>query len=59
MLHERRLAMQQLRRTIHDSAVDGSDGLVPEAHPQDRDLARAFADHLHAHTGILGCARTR
>ena len=49
--------MQQLWGASHDTAVGLADRLVPEADPQDGDVAGQRADHRDADPGLRGSAR--
>ena len=45
---------------VHDAAAEHlADALMPEADPEDRDLARKGADQLIGDPGILGSSRPR
>ena len=59
MLDERRLAVQQLGRSIDHPAVRDADGLQSEAYAEDGQAARLGPDHIDTHPGLLGGTRTR
>ena len=58
--HKTHLAVQQLRRAVHDAAERHADGLVTEAHPEQRDAALgALAHQRHADACRLRDPRAR
>ncbi len=57
VLHQRRLAVQQLGRPVGDTAVRHLHRLHAEADAEDGDTrVRAVADHVDADAGLLGSA---
>jgi hypothetical protein len=56
-VHERGLAVHQATRAHHLATEDLDDGLMPEAHAEDRYAAGKRPDHVHRHAGVVGSAR--
>src|SRR5580704_3021103 len=53
------LSVHDFRRADDLPSKRVSNSLMPEAHPQDRNLARETPDHVHANARILRRARPR
>ncbi len=55
VVHQARLAVQQLRSAVDDAAERHPQRLMPQADPQQRDFALgAVLDHRQAHAGVVG-----
>src|SRR6266700_5579528 len=52
-------AVHEIRRTYDLASERGPEGLVAEAHSQDRQFAGEVPKNIHADPGFLGCARAR
>ena len=58
VVNQRSLAMQKLRRSINDRAINSSYRLMTQTHSEDRSLARCYAHNIHTNAGILRSAWT-